>query len=514
LKAAKAGKNTEIPASASRRAENLIVETAEVRAVKFELSLDHLEEICAYLNQHADEIGADLQRLVEIPSVKSEPEKDMPFGRECARALETALNIAKEKGLETENCENWYGLVHWGSGLRHIGIFSHLDVVSAGDAWIYEPFSCTEKDGWIIGRGVGDDKIAAVIGIYTLCALRELNLAENTRFTVFLGCNEESGMADIKKYTQQQEQPDFCLVPDIRFPVCLGERGIIKTSVEKQARCSALLSLSGGELCSKVPSSCTAKLALSQEQTQRILEQGQNTQRITATAADGVVTVHAQGIATSISGAANGLNAIGLLSDFLRRSASLPDTDIQILDELAGVGTSWKGEYMGLACSDERSGELTSVCTFAQFSNGKWTLGFDTRYPVTFEGASIQEKLLAYFAAHGWKLLNLTDSPPRDTKDCDAEVAILEKCWTDVSGKTLPSFVIGGGTYARHLRRAVGYGPDDGQHCPFLPEGHGGIHGPDEARSIQGIAQAFAAYIHGCSELSKYLNHIEMRDLS
>lgn len=161
---------------------------------------------------------------------------------------------------------------------------------------------------------------------------------------------------------------------------------------------------------------------------------------------------------------------------------------------------------MGLACSDERSGALNCVCTFAELSGGKWELNFDTRYPVTFDGSAIQEKLYAYFAAYGWRLNELTDSPPRNTTGLDKEIAILGTCWTAVSGKTGQPFVIGGGTYARHLRNAVGYGPGDGQNCPFMPEGHGGIHGPDEARSVRSIAEAFATYIYACSELSKYLN--------
>lgn len=465
--------------------------------------IDGIKDICAYINQHEAEIMADLQRLVEIPSVKTQPEEGMPFGRECARVLETALDIARGRGLRVENCGNWYGLAHWGNGPRCIGIFSHLDVVSAGEDWIYEPYTCTEKDGWLIGRGVGDDKIAAVIGIYTLCALRDLGLGKNARFTVFFGCDEESGMSDVDQYVSEKKQPDICLVPDIRFPVCIGERGIIKSTVKKENKCKVIRKFSGGEKVGKVPGNCTARLVLEPIQIQQLMEQAGNEERITAVAENDMVTISAHGQTTSVSGADNGINAIGLLADFLLRAVSLPEEDMKMLEELTAVATGYQGEGMGLACSDERSGPLNCVCVFAELLEETLELNFDTRYPVSFQGAVIQERLYAYFKDHGWKLEKLTDSPPRNTLDMDDEIEILSRCWSDISGETRPPFVIGGGTYARRLHHAVGYGPDNGTRCPFLPEGHGGIHGPDEARELKGIWEAFAAYIHACNELSK-----------
>ena len=45
----------------------------------------------------------DLRSLVEIPSVSGSTEGSYPFGRECARVLDNALEISKGYGFMTGN---------------------------------------------------------------------------------------------------------------------------------------------------------------------------------------------------------------------------------------------------------------------------------------------------------------------------------------------------------------------------------------------------------------------------
>lgn len=54
-------------------------------------------------------------------------------------------------------------LSYYGEGEKSIGLFSHADAVNVSDDWLFtEPFNMIEKDCFLIGRGVSDDKAAKV----------------------------------------------------------------------------------------------------------------------------------------------------------------------------------------------------------------------------------------------------------------------------------------------------------------------------------------------------------------
>ena len=127
----------------------------------------------------------------------------MPFGEGCAKVLDKALSMAAERGFYVNNHDNWYGTALYGSDKMDqglIGIFSHLDVVEAGDGWIYDPFEPVEKDGFLIGRGAGDNKSGAIIGLYTMQIMKELNIPLKSNIMLYFGTNEEKGMKDVEKF--------------------------------------------------------------------------------------------------------------------------------------------------------------------------------------------------------------------------------------------------------------------------------------------------------------------------
>ena len=93
------------------------------------------KELAAYFEAHKDEFLEDLAVLVAIPSVKTEPSGDCPYGRNTAKALSQSLFIAEKYDLYTENWENYVGIVQIEPGRRMLDILAHLDVVAPGDGW-------------------------------------------------------------------------------------------------------------------------------------------------------------------------------------------------------------------------------------------------------------------------------------------------------------------------------------------------------------------------------------------
>ena len=57
--------------------------------------------IDAFAEQNRDNILRDITRLVAVPSVEGTPEPGAPFGKGPKAALDKALEIAAELGLDT-----------------------------------------------------------------------------------------------------------------------------------------------------------------------------------------------------------------------------------------------------------------------------------------------------------------------------------------------------------------------------------------------------------------------------
>ena len=169
-------------------------------------------EVREFIEENIENMKKDLGRLVECPSVYSD---DMePFGKANREVLDRALAMMEEKGLKTENLDYYCGYGETGEGDKLIGILAHLDVVPAGDGWDSDPFVMREKDGLLYGRGVSDDKGAAVASMYALKYLIDEKYPFKKRVRLILGCNEETNSNCIKHYVEKKGHIDFhCSCP-------------------------------------------------------------------------------------------------------------------------------------------------------------------------------------------------------------------------------------------------------------------------------------------------------------
>lgn len=64
----------------------------------------------------------------------------------------------------------------------------------------------------------------------------------------------------------------------------------------------------------------------------------------------------------------------------------------------------------------------------------------------------------------------------------------LQALYKDVTGRDDPPYAMGGGTCFRAVPGAISFGPGmpgtNQDYSAFLPEGHGGGHGPDEVLPV------------------------------
>lgn len=137
-------------------------------------------------------------------------------------------------GLHTETYEkekgrtNVVGLVDRG-GAPTLMIVTHLDVVPAGDGWIYDPFKAIPTDGRIVGRGAVDDKGPMASVLLALQALKEFNFPVRGRLMFVAVADEETGNELGIKYLLNETglTADYALVAEQTRceSIEIGEKG-------------------------------------------------------------------------------------------------------------------------------------------------------------------------------------------------------------------------------------------------------------------------------------------------
>ena len=137
---------------------------------------------------------ADLEALVRVPTVSSEPAR----AAEVRRACDMAAALASEAGAAEVRVVAAGGqpavIARWPApdSAPTVLLYAHLDVQPTGPdgAWTTPPFQPTERDGRLYGRGAADDKAGVVMH---LAVLRAFGGRPPVGVTLFLEGEEEIG---------------------------------------------------------------------------------------------------------------------------------------------------------------------------------------------------------------------------------------------------------------------------------------------------------------------------------
>lgn len=136
----------------------------------------------------------DLLELVRIPSVSSLPAHNADVEATAERLVDMlkALNIDDVKTVSESGKPAVIGHFHVDDDLPTVLLYSHYDVQPTGDlaAWTSDPFTPTERNGRLYGRGPADDKggLASHFG-----ALRAFDGQLPVNVTVLFEGEEELG---------------------------------------------------------------------------------------------------------------------------------------------------------------------------------------------------------------------------------------------------------------------------------------------------------------------------------
>jgi succinyl-diaminopimelate desuccinylase len=157
----------------------------------------------------------------------------------------------------------------------------------------------------------------------------------------------------------------------------------------------------------------------------------------------------------------------------------------------------YSGALLGIAMTDEISGELTVNVGIVKIQPGLAELCLDIRYPVTAAGQPIQTALVQQMESAGMSVTHLHDSVPNYVPAENPWLRRLQAAYEEITGEPAELRAMSGGTYARALQgRGVAYGGNFGG---------GGGHNADEFYPIvdltkQGKICLFTLYKLACEE--------------
>ena len=452
------------------------------------ISIDEnrLSDISRFAESHERDIVRDIARLVSIPSVEGPAAPDAPFGIESKRALDCALQIAKELGLDTVNCENKIGYASVGEdrGQGYLATITHVDVVPAGDGWTEDPFTVRERDGFLLGRGVMDDKGPSILCLYALKYLRDSGLPLRYPVRALLGSNEETGMGDLEHYNANYPAPLFCFSPDADFPLIHGEKGIYHGRLISRHTPVNVLEMTGGVAPNAVPAKASALVRAKALQSSDAVSVEE--------LEPGLWKLSSVGVSGHASMPEGTVNAIGRIVDYLLENGIPAEGELPYFRFLARLHAATDGSGLGLQSSDDYFTPLTAVGGKISTADGVFCQTIDCRYGISTSGEAITARLREAAGSAAEIQVDADAAPFYLTLDNPAIQACMES-YNLVTGENARPFTIGGGTYARHFPNAAAFGPEHPERP--APAFAGPIHGIDEAARLSDLMEALKIYI-------------------
>ncbi len=450
-------------------------------------------DIDQFIEENREALFQNIARLVAINSVEGEKKPGAPFGEGPARALKEALLLSEELGLKAVNCEDKIGYAQIGEGEDYIATITHLDVVPTGDGWSSDPFTMREREGYLIGRGVMDDKGPSVLCLYALKYLHDRGVALRYPVRALLGINEETGMEDVDYYLANYRAPLFCFSPDANFPLCNGEKGIYHGRMLSNVPMENIIDIRGGFAPNAVPDKAEAWI-----KSDKTLE---NTGRVIAGQTEkGVWHLTASGIGGHASLPEGTVNAIGVLVNYILDQGIAGSQEARFLKAVSKLNENYDGSSLGVQADDGLFKPLTVVGGVIGVENGRMFQTVDSRYPTTMSGAKIASIIAANIDGAAEVTVD-HDAAPFYMSTDKPEVKVCIDAYRSVTGENAEPYTIGGGTYARYFPNAVSFGPEHPERPQ--PDFAGPIHGVDEAASKDMLIEALKIYIVALIELQK-----------
>ncbi len=461
-----------------------------------------------WLNAHKDEMISDLRDFVSIRSVSRADLKEdgAPFGREVREMLDFALMRGEKYGFKAFNGDGYYGKIMLGDDDNSIGMIAHLDVVPEGVNWIYPPYEGVVEGDFMFGRGVSDNKGAAIACLYAMRMVKEMNLPMKHGLRLILGCSEETGMQDMDAYNAHEKASVVTLVPDAAFPVNYAQKGSL-TAHAQIALGEDIFSFDGGEVDNMVPP--VARCVLNKDYDEVFAafnDKNLISEKIELAKTGEKPCIIAHGVASHAASPENGVSAIHTLADEILKSGLVSGRSEKALSAIRFISQGFYGEHAGIGCEDEDTGKTTMVIGIARTHENAVEIHADCRLSIKANRKENEESMTRAMEEAGFTVtLMETTEPVYIPKDHPMVLALMN-AYREITGDDAPAYTMGGGTYSRCLENAITFGlgmrtlrarPEN------LPQGHGSAHAPDEYQYLPALFESTLVFLSSILRLDQ-----------
>lgn len=462
---------------------------------------DLAKRIDQWALEHEEELIRDLMRVVDCESVSKPGEGGYAMGIGCKNCADLMLALGRKYGFETEN-DDYYcvSVLYPGETKKELGILGHMDVVPAGNDWHYEPYHSVYKDGFVIGRGSSDNKGPTMMSLYVLRCMKELSLNPRHTIRLIAGFNEESGMRDVEHYLQGHCPPEYTLICDGGWAMCIGEKGILTADLVLDIPDGNLKDICGGVASNSVPDTAQARLKV--VPAKALVRLKEDHADVEIEDADGEVVIRTRGKAAHAFVPHEGENAIYKLLRFLCEYGLVTGNAAMRIKALRECFSDDYGTGLCIDKEDDISGKTTCIGGMIRMENGKIYQNINVRFAIKQDSEQLLENLKERCRKLGIQIENLSYSKPRYTSpELSTTKLLMDTCHEFLERKYEP-YVMGGGTHARKFPNALPYGPGIMDYKnPF-----GSPHGVDEAICIEHLTQAMKVYIIALLRLDEHFN--------
>ena len=467
-----------------------------------------LEKVDALIASWHDEILTKLQSWLSINSVLAERSaENAPFGSALRSMLDLFLKDAAELGFAVDDVDGYAGAAQMGAGDQTMGILAHLDIVPAGDGWVHDPFGGEIEDGRMYGRGAQDDKGPALAALYAMRAVRDAGIPLKHAVRLIVGCDEETGMSDMRHYAAVRKVPDYGFSPDAEYPLINVEKGGLALRLSKVTGGEAgadipIYSLYAGVRQNVVPGLATAELGLENhsfdELSEKVSQIESAHERFGLALTDlggGRAKLTATGVQCHAAMPELGLNAAGMLLIALSELGAGGKSREAVACLANALGINYDGAGLMIKQSDEISGALTCNLGILRYDGVELWAQLDIRYPLCAdETAMCGNAVMALSPSKIAVTRTGSHASLHVPADHPLVVGLLD-VYHELTGLPAYAMAIGGGTYSKAMPNTVAFGtafPGDPDCC----------HMPDEYMIIEKFMLSVRIMAHSIVRLA------------
>jgi succinyl-diaminopimelate desuccinylase len=440
------------------------------------------------------ELITKTQELLRIKSVldESSTSEDAPLGQGIKEALDYMLNLGRQEGFVVENVDGLAGHIEYGEGSEIIGVLCHLDVVPEGDGWANPPYGAEIKDGKIFARGAIDDKGPTMAAFYALKLLKDHQVKLNKKIRIIIGTDEETSWRCVDRYFKKHDMPSIGFAPDADFPLIYGEKGIMSLDFERDFFEEVIVDFHSGERYNVVPEKAVA--VITKNLKQKFLDYlSLHSLNGEVKKIDNKYQLTLYGKSAHAMQPEKGINAASKLASFL--SEYITNPIINFIEDYFEEDT--RLTRMGQKFRDPEMKDLTCNLAIVNINGKNGKMGINLRYPINWDKDQFLKAILSKAMEYGVKMTIKKDSNPHYVNPNDDLVKTLLDSYVRYTGDTESKpMTIGGGTYARAMKKAVAFGP-------MFPNREDVVHQVNEHIYIEDLVKACAIYADALYNLGK-----------